>query len=468
MDNTASGAYGWALHEMGFSDFNDARLTQRAVKITATLLQHPNQSIPAGCGSWKDTKATYRFFENDKVNSGSMLSSHRDETVARCAPFQTILVAQDTTTINLTNKQVSGLGRIGEGTLQGFFTHSALAMNTAGVPLGILYQKTYVRKEGTRLKEYKAKYKKVPIEDKETARWVETIDAVSEQLRNKQVVVIGDRESDIFDVFKSGQEQGVDLLVRTSWNRLVEDPNAHNLEYLFDRAGNGVIVTTYQAEVPIQDEHKNSSHQTRIAALTIKTSSFLLRPPKHKRKQIATVPLLLLDVSEENPPENVEPIHWILTTTLQVKTPEEAIEKVTWYLFRWRIERFHYILKTGAFNVEKLQFETFPRFKKAITLYSVVAWRILWTIYEARGHPDDDARTIFSKEELRIFKFREGWINEPITIRDAVTACAKLGGYLGRKNDGPPGVKTLWIGFQKLQDIVYGMMLTSEKLICQV
>lgn len=462
MDNTASSAYAWALHEMGFSDFNDLRLTQRAVKIIATFLQHPHQSIPAGCNSWKDTKATYRFFDNDKVNSGGMLSSHQDETINRCLPFQTILVAQDTTTINLTNKQVSGLGRIGEGTLQGFFTHSALAMNPYGVPLGILYQKTYVRKEGTQDKEYKKRYKQIPIEDKETVRWVETIDSASQQLKDKQVVVIGDRESDIFDVFKAEHKAGVDLLIRTAWNRLVEDPNSQNLGYLFDKAKNGAVITTYQTKVPIQDEHKNSSHKTRIATLTVKACKFLLRPPRHKRKQVSAVPLFLLDVSEENPPASEEGIHWMLTTTIKVTTPEEVIEKVTWYMYRWRIERFHYILKTGAFNVEKLQFETFPRFKKAITLYSIVAWRILWTTYEAREHPDDDAKTIFSEEELKVLKFREGWVDETITIQEAVTACAKLGGYLGRKNDGPPGVKTLWIGFQKLQDIVYGMMLTQQ------
>lgn len=465
MDNTASSAYGWALHEMGFADFNDARLTQRAVKITATFLQHSHQSIPAGCGNWKDTKAVYRFFDNGKVNSNNMLSSHINETVARCSKLSTVLIAQDTTTMNLSNRQIDGLGRIGNNdNLQGFFTHSALAMDTNGVPLGLMYQKTYVRKAThvrealSKEKDYQKIWKALPITEKETGRWVEVVNFAKAKLPDKHLVIIGDRESDIFDVFKEANGLSVDLLVRTSQNRLIEDSSG-SFEHLFDKAGEGQIITTYAADVP----STKNIHTVRKANLVVRVLPFNLQPAKNKRQDHnLVIPVTLIDVSEENPPAGQEPIHWMLTTTLQVKTPEEAIEKVTWYMHRWRIERFHYILKTGAFNVEKLQFETFDRFKRAITLYSIVAWRILFTTYRAREHPDDDAGTIFTEEELKALAAKDGKNQLTMTIQEAVASLAKLGGYLGRKHDGPPGVKALWIGFQALQYIVLGMILAQK------
>lgn len=458
MDTPASSAYGWAIHEMRFSDFNDERLTQRAVKIAATLLQHPQNSIPAGCGNWSDTKATYRFFANGKVNSSNMFKAHSDETINRCLPFSTILVAQDTTTINLTNKEVTGLGRIGEGTLQGFFTHSALALDTQGIPLGLLYQKTYVRKAITQDEEYKKHFKQLPIEEKETGKWVEVITCIKEKLSSKHVVVIGDRESDIYDVFKKGKESGVDLLIRTSQNRLVSELNGKDFMHLFDKAKQGTVLTKYTASIPTTV----NSHKLREAKLTIRVCQFLLHPSKHRRRKDPPLSLFLLDVIEESPPEREEGIHWMLTTTLHVKTPDEAIEKVTWYMYRWRIERFHYILKTGAFNVERLQFETFPRFNKAITMFSIVAYRILFTTYHVRDHPTDNACTIFSTDEVRVLCMINKKQENILTVTEAVVATAKLGGFLARKNDGPPGIKTLWIGFQTLTNIVYGVLMAEQ------
>ena len=166
---------------------------------------------------------------------------------------------------------------------------------------------------------------------------------------------------------------------------------------------------------------------------------------------------------EEHPPGGEEPIHWVLTTTLPIKTVLEAIEKVQWYMYRWRIERFHYVLKTGAFNVEKLQFESFARFKKAITMFSIVAWKVLCFLYQSRENPNDSAETVFSPEEIQALSLIAK--KQIQTIHEAVIQTAKLGGYLDRKHDGPAGIKTLWIGFQKLTNIVYGMMMAKEAKI---
>ena len=459
MDTSASSSYGWALHELGFADFNDERLTKRAVRIAASLLQNPQQSIPSAMEQWAQTKATYRFFANDKIQSTTMFSVHEEQTVKRCQKEQTILVAQDTTTMNLSNKQISGLGRIGMGDLQGFFTHSALAINTQGLPLGFLYQKTYVRKEGTQTKTYKKGYKQMPITEKETGKWVEVVNTVAHQLHDKHVIVIGDRESDIFDVFKAAKENMVGLLVRTGKDRLILDETGEE-NHLFATAQAGKQLGIYETWIPTTRD----AHQKRRAMFTLRVTDCLLPVATYRRGEKQTpIPVTILDVLEEHPPGGEEPIHWVLTTTLPIKTVLEAIEKVQWYMYRWRIERFHYVLKTGAFNVEKLQFESFARFKKAITMFSIVAWKVLCFLYQSRENPNDSAETVFSPEEIQALSLIAK--KQIQTIHEAVIQTAKLGGYLDRKHDGPAGIKTLWIGFQKLTNIVYGMMMAKEAKI---
>jgi hypothetical protein len=458
-----SSAVAWSVHELGLADFGDKRLTQRGVELASSLLEHPQHSIPQACQSWAATKGAYRFFSNDKVQSGKMLNAHQVQLRQLATDFDTVLVAQDTTTLNLSNKQIAGVGSIGNGGnggsnggLKGLYVHTALAMSPDGVPLGVTSQKTYARKAETKTASYKQTVKGRPITEKETFRWVEAVTAAKAVLPDKHVVVVGDRESDIFEVFNQGRSLGVDLLVRTNQNRLLTE--AGETVRLFDKARQGNIVTRYETDVPV-DHHK-----TRKAVLTIRGSSMLLPPPKSRSRKEAwtSIPLTVLNVMEENPPADVEPIHWLLTTSLSVTTAAEAREKVTWYMYRWRIERFFYTLKTGAFNIEKLQFETFSRFAKAITMYSLVACRLLRTLYYERDHPLETAENFFSHNELQALQLREKRRGGVFTIHEAVMAIAKLGGHLGRKSDGPPGIKAVWTGFQALQYLVEGMLLGSQ------
>jgi len=373
MDTTASSAYGWSLHELGFADFNDTRLTKRGVDIAARFLQHPQRSIPQASGDWAATKGTYRFFTNEKVQSVHMLNAHRQQISKRSAHLSTILVAQDTTVLNLSRRQIVGIGSIGGGTSTGLFVHTGLGIDpNGGIPLGVVTQEIYAREEKTKTPEYKKGAKDLPINEKESGRWVTAITEGKKVFEKKHLVFIGDRESDIYEVFAEAKKQGVDVLIRTKQNRTLETSGeTGKKEKLFEKVLSGEIITTYETEVPI-DHHK-----TRKATLTIRTSAINLMPSKRQVGQ-ELISVIVLNVMEEDPPEAVtEPIHWMLTTSLEVTTAEEAQEKVTWYIYRWRIERFHYTLKTGAFNIEELQFETYDRFCKAITMYSIVAARVI-------------------------------------------------------------------------------------------
>lgn len=455
MINSASSfcPFTWASLEFKHCNFNDARLTQRCIKIAGTMLQNHHESIPNAFAVWPDIKGTYRFFDNKKVVSKSIMSSHYKETLLRSNKEDTLLVLQDTTTINLSNRQIDGVGRIGMGTLQGFFIHSALATDTKGTPVGLLDQTIYVRKESTTDPLRQKIRKKLPIEEKETFRWKSSIEHVSSLAKNTNLVFVGDRESDIYDVFEIAHTRHVHVLVRTAWNR--NDPQG---DKLFDQAKNAEILGTYTTQVPVKN-----THDVRSATLTIRRCIFELIPSKVTGKKRPPIKLSILDVLEENPPENAEQIHWLLSTSLVVNTIEEAKEKVTWYMYRWRIERFHYILKTGAFEIEKMQFEQFTRWEKVVSLFSVIAWKILWILYESREEPDKKANSIFSRDEITILCAFNKKGQNTYTLGEATIDMAKLGGFIGRKSDGSPGVKTLWRGFQKLQFLVMGYKLASRK-----
>jgi len=461
MEETAHSAYGWSLHEYGFTDCNDERLTKRGVDIGAKFLQHPQQSIPQSCGDWASTKATYRFFDNKKVKSTKMLEAHQRQMLKRAAKCRTLLYLHDTSALNLSGiKKMQGKGSIGGGTSTGLFLHPGLIVDPkGGIPVGLGSFELYARDEKTRDPEYKKKAAKLPVTEKESGRWIRAITRGAQILQDKHIVFISDRESDIFEVFREVKRVGQDAIIRTKQNRLLEEIDPRGEKHkLFDKILEGEIITTYETEVPI--DH----HRTRKAILTIRKATVTLLPSLRQKGQEG-ITVTVLNVMEENPPEEYkkEPIHWRLTTTLPVTNTEEAKTVVLWYIYRWRIERFFFTLKTGAFNVEKLQFETFERFEKALTMYAIAACRIIFTQYYEREHPLDDAATIFSMDEITMLCLKTNK-DEPyrMTVHEAVVATAKLGGYLARKNDGPPGIKALWIGFQTLNNLVDGMLLGKK------
>lgn len=143
-------------------------------------------------------------------------------------------------------------------------------------------------------------------------------------------------------------------------------------------------------------------------------------------------------------------------TTLDVETTEEAFEKVRWYSYRWRIERFHYILKSGC-KIEELQLETGDRLKNAIALYSFLAWRLAWITYQARETPNLPCTLILRDHEWKALYCQVYGTNrlpeKPPSLKKAVLLIALLGGFLNRKSDGAPGVKVLWRGFRELNSI---------------
>ena len=204
--------------------------------------------------------------------------------------------------------------------------------------------------------------------------------------------------------------------------------------------------------VPRQDETKS-----RTAELTIRYASFEFPPPINRANsfQHRSVTLNVISAIEENPPSGVTPIQWLLLTTLEVNNFDEAICRIRWYTYRWLIERYHYVLKSGC-RIEQLQLKNAERIKKALATYTIVAWRLLWLTYQARENPNLPCDTILEQYEWQsLYCHFQGFplSLKPPSMKQAVIWIAQLGGFLARQHDGFPGVKTIWRGLQRLHDI---------------
>lgn len=455
----------WAVHELGSADYGDVRLNQRGCLVLAAFAKDPDGSIPHALNSWTASKAAYRFLDNHRVDPEETLAAHSRATAGRCSDLHTILVAQDTTFFNFTtHRKTNGLGPINGPAQRGIIVHSALAMTTDGVPLGVVHQQVFVRKEvGDRTTPAKSRN---TSNQKESRRWTETMRAAARKLDhgNKRVVVIGDRESDIFDVFVSAHQEQFSLLIRASWDRQLKD---HPEQVLFAAVAAADPLGTVAIEVPRSDQQPS-----RTATVTLRATRVTLLPPQNRRGEELPHPTIyVVEAKEEQPPDGVKPIHWVLCTTIGVSTLAEAARMLEWYTYRWRIERLHYILKTGGCQVEKLQLQEEVRLHRAISLYTIVAWRLLWMTYAARQDPDQPCTNVFSADEAEALAIvrKEQSPKKPaqmapggvLTLREAVRTMAQMGGFLGRKGDGEPGAKVLWRGYRKLE--IYALAVRAVK-----
>lgn len=452
---TRSSAELWACAELGDADLGDPRRTQRLIRIAACLSEHPAQSIPSAHGAeWHQAKAAYRFFDNDEVDPQEIMAAHRRATLRRIAAsgLSVVLNIQDTTHFDFTKHHATeGMGPTGAAGLRGFFLHSALAVDPVeGVPLGFLGTHWWARPEEAPGQSRK----KRPIEEKESYRWLEMLGSSTADLpATLRVVTVADREADIFEFFARGRDLGQDLLVRAQHDRTVQTTD-DQLQSLYQTAAAAPALGKVTFRVPRADKRPE-----RLATATLHVVPVTLHPPAHlAAPRPAPVAVHAILVQEVDAPEDQEPVRWLLLATFPVATADQAATCLRWYTYRWRIERLHFTLKSGGGNFERLQLQTAERLWRALAVYVVVAFRVLWIDLLARSRPQDPCTVILTDDEWRAlychrFKTRTP-PREPPDVRTATRWIAALGGFLGRKGDGEPGVKTLWRGFERLQDIV--------------
>ncbi len=291
----------------------------------------------------------------------------------------------------------------------------------------------------------------MPIEKKESYRWVENLKRSTDLLGHPQRCVhIGDRESDIFELFCAAREAGTHFLVRTCVDRLAENGKVTIADQMAKKASRG----THRVEV--RDRH--GRHSTAI--LQVQFHRMTVLPPIGKQKRYPALSLTAIRAREIVCPKDRDPIDWKLLTDLPVECLSQAVEKLDWYAMRWKIETFHKILKSGC-KAEEAKLRTAERLTNLLALYCILSWRVFWLCMMNRANPDAPADVVFTKTELDLLDHLADAL-PPVATRSIsyyLESVARLGGYLARANDSPPGNMVLWRGFTRLTDICLGFTI---------
>ena len=445
----------------GKADFGDKRLSNRLPRILEQLSSDPTASISAACGDPYQAKAIYRFTGNDGVTTDAITKITREVTMDNitAAKPPVLLVLQDTSELNFSNLEATnGLGSIaGRKSARGIEIHSGIATSEDGEIFGLLAQKIWTRPPEMFGKSDE-RSKKVPIEEKESYKWLETMDNVGTGFpEGTQVVYVCDREADIYEMFCKAEKEGKQYLCRRRSDRNIEEDGAKKLEDYGNALPEAGRITLH---IP-RDSH--TKRKARDAEVAIKYGKCRITKPANFYKgdkypeMPESVEINIIMAVEIDPPEGQEKIYWQLLTNVATESFEDAVTRIQWYTRRWQIEIFHRTLKSGC-KVEELQSESAEKLKKLVAIYSIIALQIMLLSYMARTHPEITCEISFTEEEWKILYRVANKTNtvpdKAPTIGEAVVMVAKLGGFLARKSDGDPGVTVIWRGLTKFYTIM--------------
>lgn len=342
--------------------------------------------------------------------------------------------------------------------------HAVLAATAEGGPLGVLHQQGWARdpaQTGT-----KKKRQSVPISEKESSRWLQSLQAPQQAVpAGTPLVTIADRDADSYDLFAMPRAASMDLLIRASTERHVGQDE--QTEKRWQR----VQATPVHGTLPIHREHRPGRREREVT-LAVRWTSVTLHPSPHDaislhpvRKPIHVMAVLAQEVRDTPSPDEdsrqdetstPELLRWMLLPSLPVDTFAQAAQCIRWYRCRWLRARSHLVLKSGC-RIEELQVETAERLERALATYGIVAWRLLWLASETRQRPETTCEVVLQPSEWQALSAHiHQSITVPLTpptLREATRWIAQLGGFLGRNNDGDPGVQTLWRGWRRLEDL---------------
>jgi Transposase DNA-binding/Transposase DDE domain len=459
----------WVERELAGCQFKDERLGKRFRTLLGQLAEGTGESIPMACQDWANTKAAYRFLSNERVNEHEILAGHFEATHARfLAAAGTVLVLHDTTELCFRREDGRDIGYLTTSTARsisrpqshkvcGMLMHSSLAVTTEGLPLGVAAIKFWTRDKfkGTNKLKKHINPTRVPIEEKESIRWLRNLEQSTELLGEPQRCVhIGDREADIFELFWTAQRAGTHFLFRTCVDRCAEDGS--------------YLVEDLMQEAPCKGLHRvdvrDKKGNMRQAILELRYRRIKILPSRAKQNKYQPLTMTVLYAEEKHAPRRCEAIRWKLVTDLPVRSRAEALEKLEWYALRWQIETFHKIMKSGC-EAEDSKLRTAERLVNLMATFCIMSWRIFWMTMlnrSAEAMPQRFALTPLEIELLDRLLIDKKISSKQRRLSDYLTRIAQLGGYLARANDPPPGNTVIWRGLARLTDIELGFTLADD------
>ena len=452
----------WCAHELESLDLGDERRNRRARNILAGRWVDPSATFAASFPHWADAKGAFGLIDHKspQINLQTLLAPHSEATLARMTVEPVVLLPQDTTSLNYSGlRETKGLGEINHEGSRGLFLHSLLAWRPDGVPLGVLQAQCWGR--STTPSTDKRKRNAKSLDEKESARWLLALTAAgtaARRLPRTQLIVLADREGDIYEMHDGAQigPPNLHVVIRAQHNRKLE---CHQKLWSF------------MAEQPVAERRELSvprrgSLPVRTATVAVRWAAVTIQSPAvGPKKGWPPLTLQAIWISEPDPPVGIEPLSWMLLTDLPITEAGQAWEKAEWYCRRWGIEEWHRTLKSIC-RVEQRELKTAEHLQRVLAFDLIMAWRILALIKLGRVLPSAPASLIYTPEELEILTRAVPQKKTPkptsrLTLQEANQMTARLAGWLGRKCDGEPGAERLARGLRRLGDMTIGWRLHS-------
>ena len=459
----------WIDNEVVGCEFPDVRHGKRLRQLLEQLSSRVGAATPWACQDWANTKAAYRFFGNERISEDNILAGHFSSTRQRflASGDSPVLILHDTTEFSFRHEDTAPIGILKQlpisvgrpgpprfHTSCGILMHSSLVITHDGLPLGLAAIKFWNRNKfhGANALKRRINPTRVPIEQKESIRWLDNLRQATDLLGDpRRCVHIGDRESDIFELFCLAGELDTHFLVRTCVDRLAED------------GATTVVAQMKESEVrglhSLQVRNKQGAMTT--AVLELRFRKMVVRPPVSKQKHYSELVLTAIHATEIDDPKDRDRIEWKLLTNLPVRSCLDAIEKLEWYSQRWKIETFHKVLKSGC-RAEEAKLRTAERLVNLIAILTILSWRIFWITMLNRTRPDvapAEAFTDLDQYLLDELVPNKGSPPSTPSLSHYIVKLARLGGYLARAHDPPPGNTVIWRGMSRLTDIEIGIMI---------
>lgn len=433
------------MEEFAGAALGDERLNQRLVKLATRFADKPTASIPGACADWSETQAAYRFLEqsSDKKRGlgwQDILAPHIERTEARMRQHRVVLCLQDTTELDFNGQETVGLGPLSHEAQRGMYLHPTYVVTPDREPLGVTDAWMWAREA----KDDDGQRPGIL----ESRRWIEGYQRIAETARempDTRQVYVADREADILELMQRAHHLGTpaDWLIRSQHNRSLPD--------------GGKLWASVLAGTPLGEIEFTLASRQGHAAREVRQQLWArpIRLPDGRGGQLSATCLIAREI---NAPAGSKPVEWRLLTNRAAESLDAVVELIDWYRCRWEIETFFHVFKNGC-RVESLQLGSVAKLELALAVYLVVSWRLARLVKLGRTHPDLEASALFTDVEWKgAYILAKKVIPKiPPTTRELIRQIATLGGFLGRKCDGEPGVKTLWLGMQRLRDFVEGM-----------
>ena len=466
MSPTLLDAKDWARVEFEGAELGDKRREARLVAVAAGLAKNPRGTLHGALPTWAELLGAYRLLERPEVTLEEVTAVHRERTQVACGQPGEYLLVEDTTELDYTTHYAAqGLGRIGDDGGRGLHLHSTLALRVEAwdehhAPvvslLGLFALQCWARTMPTqgRGKEHKAARLR---RGRESQRWAAPVAASDGPPPGVSWTHVADRESDIYEVLQKCRERRTGWIVRANQPRALAEEDGS----VFDAVARAAPLGAYTLQL-----RARPGQAARSATLEVRAASVTLRGTWRPGGALPPLTTNVVEAREVNAPPGCEPVHWVLLTSWPVDTFAAACRAIQAYTRRWLIEEYHKALKTGA-GVEESQLTGANSLRALVGILSVVAVRLLDMKLLAASQPDTPVPPeTLHPAVLTILEKKFGAPGTGWTYLSVLVAIARLGGFLARKGDGPPGWISIWRGWHTLTAMVQGFLLAQGDQRC--